>query len=101
MTRAADTPRRGLSIAYWLLIANTFVVLVPAFGLMFLRLWDTHLVRITEARLIAESALLADAWRVELGAGAHDRIDVPHATHAMQPRLVDDYAVYPPPPPPR
>ena len=64
--------RRGLSIKYLLLIANAFIVLVPLFGVVFLRLWDAHLVRVTEEQLIAESILLAEAWRNRLGDGAGD-----------------------------
>lgn len=94
--------RRGLSIAYWLLIANTFVVLVPAFALLFLRLWDSHLVRIAEERLIAEASMLADAWRVELrvdrGTSAADADDA--AQPAIRPLLVDGYSIHPNPPAP-
>jgi signal transduction histidine kinase len=99
MTRRANAPGvRGLSIEYWLLIANAFVVLVPAFGLLFLRLWDSHLVRITEERLIAEAAMLADAWRVEL-AGDAGRADDVASPPAVRARLKDGYTVSPPPPP--
>lgn len=56
---------RGLSIKYWLLIANVFLVLIPLFGFQFLRLWDQHLVRVTEEGLIAESVLLAEFWARE------------------------------------
>lgn len=89
--------KRALSIKYWLLIANAFLLLVPLFGLIFLRLWDRHLVRVTEERLIAESTLVAEAWlqelRRELGNGAEPiergrRAQVP-------PRLVGSYPVLP------
>jgi signal transduction histidine kinase len=62
--------RRSLSIRYLLLIANAFIVLVPLFGVVFLRLWDAHLVRVTEEQLIAESVLLAETWRDHLAGGA-------------------------------
>lgn len=93
---------RGLSITYWLLIANAFVVLVPAFALLFLRLWDSHLVRITEERLIAEASMLADAWRVELGfdRGAPGARTPESAQPEIRPLLVDGYTVHPTPPAP-
>lgn len=97
----APRHRRGLSIAYWLLIANTFVVLVPAFALLFLRLWDSHLVRIAEERLIAEASMLADAWRVELRVDRGTAADADDAAQpAIRPLLVDGYTVYPNPPQP-
>lgn len=89
---------RGLSITYWLLIANAFVVLVPAFALLFLRLWDSHLVRITEERLIAEASMLADAWRVQIGIdGGAQRSGDADAQPAIRPLLVDGYSIYPTP----
>jgi signal transduction histidine kinase len=55
--------RKGPSIRYLLLIANSFILLLPLFAAVFLRLWDGHLVRLTEQQLIAESVLLGEAWR--------------------------------------
>jgi len=58
--------KHALSIKYWLLIANAFLILIPLFGFQFLRLWDRHLVRVTEEGLIAESVLVAEVWAQEL-----------------------------------
>ena len=94
--------RRGLSIKYLLLIANVFIVLVPLFGVVFLRLWDAHLVRVTEEQLIAESVVLAETWRDRLTGGAPTpapRIVFPHAA-APNPVLGRSYTVLPPPAPP-
>ncbi|MBI3782457.1 MAG: HAMP domain-containing protein [Deltaproteobacteria bacterium] len=55
--------RKGPSIRYLLLTANAFILLVPVFAVVFLRLWDGHLVRLTEQQLIAESVLIGEAWR--------------------------------------
>jgi signal transduction histidine kinase len=95
------TSRRGLSIRYLLLIANAFIVLVPLFGVVFLRLWDAHLMRVSEEQLIAESVVLAEAWRdrlVEPG-GAVPASD--GAVKAPTPVLGRRYPVLPPLPPPR
>jgi signal transduction histidine kinase len=95
--------RRGWSIRYWLLIANAFVVLVPLFAVLFVRLWDRHLVRVTEERLIAEAALLVDAWRAELAdetslPSSVPRVPVP--TAGVKPRLERSYTVQPEAPTP-
>lgn len=91
--------KRALSIKYWLLIANAFLLLVPLFGLIFLRLWDRHLVRVTEERLIAESTLVAEAWlqemRRELDLGSPPPERVRRAP--VEPRLVGSYDVLPAP----
>jgi signal transduction histidine kinase len=93
------TSRRGLSIKYLLLIANAFIVLVPLFGVVFLRLWDAHLMRVSEEQLIAESVLLAEAWRDRMAAGGAaaatgDREDAPQAVLGRR------YPVLPPMQPP-
>lgn len=86
---------RSLSIKYWLLIANVFLVLLPLFGLIFLRLWDQHLVGVTEERLIAESTLVAEAWLQEYRR-EQGRADMPAPRQPRySPRLVDDYRVLP------
>jgi len=94
---------RGLSIKYLLLIANVFIVLVPLFGVVFLRLWDAHLVRVTEEQLIAESVVLAETWRDRLGGDAPPaephRIVFPHMA-APNPVLGRSYRILPPPGPP-
>lgn len=95
--------KRGLSIKYWLLIANAFLILVPLFGLQFLRLWDRHLVRVTEESLIAESILLGEVWLREL----RRELGVPESGTSADgsldatPVLVGNYRVLPAPPPPR
>ena len=58
--------RRGPSIRYLVLFANAFVLLLPVFAIWFLRLWDGHLVRITEQQLMAESVLLGESYVDEL-----------------------------------
>jgi len=55
-----------LRIKHLLLITNAFIVVLALLGLVFFRLWDGHLVRITEQRLIAESVLVAETLRHEL-----------------------------------
>jgi signal transduction histidine kinase len=54
---------------------NALVLLVPVFTLLFLRLYDTLLVRQTEQLLIDESVLIGEAWRDrlldELGVAPH------------------------------
>ncbi len=60
---------RRLRIRHLLLITNTFILLLAFLGLVFFRLWDGHLVRITEQRLIAESALIAETLRHEIEQG--------------------------------
>lgn len=88
--------KRALSIKYWLLIANAFLLLVPLFGFQFLRLWDRHLVRITEERLIAESALVAEVWLQELRRerGVEPDGDTP-SPGPVEPVLVGRYEVLP------
>jgi signal transduction histidine kinase len=94
-TRSLSTAPRGLGIEYWLLIANAFVVLVPAFGIVFLRLWDRHLVRVTEERLIAESAVLADAWRLELAREQSGSTPMRFEPATAEPRLARSYTIDP------
>jgi len=89
--------KRALSIKYWLLIANAFLILVPLFGFQFLRLWDRHLVRVTEERLIAESALVAEAWLQELRreTGVASPPPAPGERGAIEPVLVGRYEILP------
>jgi signal transduction histidine kinase len=72
-----------LRIKHLLLITNAFIVLLALLGLVFFRLWDGHLVRITEQRLIAESVLVAEALRHELE-GAGVRTDIALATPVLE-----------------
>lgn len=83
-------PRFG--IKYWLLTANLFILLVPAFGLVFLRMWDRHLVRVTEEHLIAKSHVVADVWSFAVDGGAGETVErARHRTFA--PRLDQGYDV--------
>ncbi len=80
-------PQR-LRIKHLLLITNAFILVLALLGLVFFRLWDGHLVRVTEQRLIAESVLVAEALRHELkGAG------VEVTTAFATPRLELNYDV--------
>lgn len=60
---------RGPRIHILLLGANTFVLMVPLFAVLALRLYDSYLVRQTERQLISQSIPLAeifrDAWLAE------------------------------------
>ena len=88
--------KRALSIKYWLLIANAFLILVPLFGFQFLRLWDRHLVRVTEERLIAESVLVAEAWLQQIAAESQGTAAKTDAQRRpVEPALVGRYRVYP------
>jgi signal transduction histidine kinase len=58
--------KRGPSIRYLLLTANAFIVLLPVGAIVFLQLWDTHLVRITEEQLISQSVLIGESWMQHL-----------------------------------
>lgn len=89
--------KRALSIKYWLLIANAFLILVPLFGFQFLRLWDRHLVRVTEEGLIAESVLLAETWGRELRRelGIPDDAATASVRTSIAPLLVGRYEVLP------
>ena len=69
--------KRGLSIRYLLLLANAFIFLVPAAAVVFLHLWDGHLVRVTEQQLIAESVLIGEAWRDRLREELYEVISKP------------------------
>lgn len=91
--------RAGPSIRYFLLTANAFIVLLPVGAVVFLRLWDKHLVRVTEERLIAESIVLASAWREVIGNGKSP--DTPLYDAAPAAHLVEGYETLPPPARPR
>jgi signal transduction histidine kinase len=57
---------RAPSIRQLLLAVNAFVLLVPLLAMVALRIYDTHLVQQTEQQLIAQSILIAEAWRDRL-----------------------------------
>jgi signal transduction histidine kinase len=46
-----------------LLSVNVFVLVVPALAVVFLRLYDTHLIQRTEGELVAEAVVIGEAWR--------------------------------------
>ena len=54
---------RGPRIQVLLLGANAFVLMVPLFAVLALRLYDSYLVRQTERQLIAQSVPIAEMWR--------------------------------------
>lgn len=58
--------RRGPAIGRLLLGVNLFVLLVPVVAVVLLRIYEQHLVHQTESRLIAEAALIGEAWRGHL-----------------------------------
>ena len=109
-TRPAVRPRRGPSIRRLLLAVNAFVLLVPVLAIVLLRIYDNHLVRTTERRLIAESVLIGEAWRDHFLAakGIHPRdapsIQPPGAGgerfFPIDPVVDLTQGVHPPEPPP-
>ena len=56
--RRASAGIRGL-----LLAVNAFALFVPIAAIVLLRIFDDQLIRRTEAQLIGESVLIAEAWR--------------------------------------
>lgn len=87
-TPDAGGPRRGPSVGRLLMGVNGFVLLVPILAVVLLRIYEGNLIRQTEERLIAESALIGEAWRAALWqvqpptAGA-PRIQPPDARDAV------------------
>lgn len=57
---------RGPGIQRLVLTVNVLVLLVPMFAVMLFRVYETHLIRQTERRLIAESVLVGEAWRGQI-----------------------------------
>ncbi|MCB9550392.1 MAG: HAMP domain-containing protein [Myxococcales bacterium] len=83
-----EPTRRGTSIGRLLLLVNGFVLLVPVLAIVLLRIYEGHLVRQTEERLIAEATLIGEAWREALidasgGRLAGARIQPPDAPDAL------------------
>ncbi|MCA9541255.1 MAG: hypothetical protein KC620_20280, partial [Myxococcales bacterium] len=66
MTERSPIARRGPSVARRLLAVNGFILLVPVLAVVLLRIYEGSLVRQTEERLIAEAALIGEAWRARL-----------------------------------
>jgi signal transduction histidine kinase len=55
--------RLRFGIRSLLLAVNAFALLVPIAAIVLLRIFDDQLIRRTEAQLIGESVLIAEAWR--------------------------------------
>lgn len=93
--------KRGPSIRYLVLLANAFVLLLPVFAVWFLRLWDGHLVRVTEQQLVAESVLIGEAYREYWRSSAQQPpAAVPIDAAVIEPQLPLNYAVQPSAPDP-
>jgi signal transduction histidine kinase len=67
---------RGPRIHVLLLGANTFVLMVPLFAVLALRLYESYLVRQTERQLIAQSIPLAEIFR-EFWLAEQEKIGAP------------------------
>lgn len=87
--------RRSLSIGRILLLVNGVVLLVPILAIVLLQIYEGHLIRQTEESLIAQSALIGEAWRTELWA-AQGRS--PGRTPRIQPPTAVDARFFPQPP---
>lgn len=108
-TPEQPTPVRALpSIGRLLLLVNGFVLLVPVLSVVLLQIYEGHLLRQTEERLIAESALIGEAWREALWTasgepGSAERIQPPDAPDELffpyHPVLPLDPEYAPPEPP--
>jgi signal transduction histidine kinase len=91
--------KKGPSIRYLVLLANAFVLLMPVFAVWFLRLWDGHLVRVTEQQLIAEGTLIAEAYSECLREiEGRPPAEVSHIVHSIEPLLPLSYEVGAPAP---
>lgn len=90
--------RLRISIRYLLLAANSLILLMPVFAVVFFHLWEGHLVRLTEQQLIAESVLLGESWR-ERVAEAPGAVPRPKA-ESIEPMLELDFALDPTAPAP-
>ncbi len=60
---AAGRWRPRIGIRELLLAVNAFALLVPLGAIVLLRIFDDQLIRRTEAQLIGQSVLIAEAWR--------------------------------------
>ncbi len=64
MTAVAGQRRwRGVGIRGLLLAINAFALALPLAVILLLRIFDDQLIRRTEAQLIGQSVLIAEAWR--------------------------------------
>ena len=66
----SEAPRRRPRLRTILLAVNVLVLLVPLGSIAVLRLYETGLVRGTEAQLLAQAALVREAFLHELGVAA-------------------------------
>jgi len=66
----SEAPRRRPRLRTILLAVNVLVLLVPLGSIAVLRLYETGLVRGTEAQLLAQGALVREAFLHELGVAA-------------------------------
>jgi len=55
----------GVGIRGWLLAVNAFALMVPLLAIVGLRVFDDQLIRRTEAQLIGQGVLIAEAYREE------------------------------------
>ncbi len=84
--------KRGPSVGRILLMVNGFVLLVPVLAVVMLRIYEGHLVLQTESSLIAQSALIGEAWRSALwDARGH----APGRTPRIQPPDARDETFFP------
>jgi len=102
--------RPRIGIRELLLAVNAFALLVPLAAILLLRIFDDQLIRRTEAQLIGQSVLIAEAWREawlrEQGIGPDDAPAwMPSSAEgrtyfALEPILRLDQGVLPPTPEP-
>lgn len=86
--------RRGASIRRLLLGVGLFALMVPMLAVMYFQMYDAHLVETTERALIAESALIAEAWREALWRA--EGVEPARAPRIQGPHAVDDFFPYEP-----
>ena len=108
--RASGRWRPRIGIRELLLAVNAFALLVPLASILLLRIFDDQLIRRTEAQLIGQSVLIAEAWREawlrESGIAPTDAPDWrPESAEgriyfALEPILRLDQGVLPPTPEP-
>jgi signal transduction histidine kinase len=87
-----DTIRRGASVRWLLLGVNALILLVPIVTFLSLRLYQSQLVRQTETKLIAESVVIAEAWR---GFLLDERGLAPDQAGSIRPEAATDERYWP------
>src|SRR5262245_8867454 len=88
--------RLRISIRYLLLAANSLILLMPVFAVVFFHLWEGHLVRLTEQQLIAESVLIGEAWRERLLQEGGAKAGMAEGFAPIEPLLELNYDLLPP-----